>query len=252
MKKVDLAINIAAESHVDNSFTNPISFSLTNTIGAHTFLLNCINNKVKKIVHISSDEVYGEKLIGSCDETQKIEPTNPYSASKSAAEKICQSYENTYNIPLKIVNVMNVFGETQYVEKFIPNTIKKILNDEKVLIHSYPDKIRSGTRFYIHARNVSDAVLFIIKNGKLGETYHISGEREVNNLKMAEIIAKVIGKKLNYEMIDFHSSRPGHDLRYGLDDTKLKSLGWKPPVNFENSLKKTIEWTLKNKEWLEY
>jgi len=150
-----------------------------------------------------------------------------------------------------IVNVMNAFGERQHVEKFIPLCIKKLLNNEKIYIHSYPDKKKSGTRFYIHGRNIAAAVLFLIKNGEIGEKYNISGEREVSNLDMAKYIAKFMNKKLNYEMIDFHSDRPGHDLRYGLDGSKLFNMGFKLPLNFEESLKKTVTWTLENQKWLE-
>ena len=152
-----------------------------------------------------------------------------------------------------IVNVMNAFGERQHVEKFIPLCIKKILNNETIYIHSYPDKKTSGTRFYIHGRNIAEAVLFLIKNGTVGEKYNISGEKEVSNLEMAQMIAKFMHKEneLKYEMVDFHSSRPGHDLRYGLDGSKLFEMGFKLPLNFEESLRKTVEWTLENSKWLE-
>lgn len=146
---------------------------------------------------------------------------------------------------------MNAFGERQHVEKFIPKVIKQILNDETVLIHSYPDKQTAGSRFYIHARNIADAVLFLIQNGKIGESYNLTGEREVTNLEMAQIIADTINKPLKYELVDFHSSRPGHDLRYGLDGSKMTAMGWKMPVAFTDSLKKTITWTLANQKWLE-
>jgi dTDP-glucose 4,6-dehydratase len=146
---------------------------------------------------------------------------------------------------------MNAFGERQHVEKFIPLCIKKILNNELIQIHSYPDKKTSGSRFYIHSQNIANAVLFLIKNGKIGEKYNISGEKEVTNLELAQLIAKFIGKELNYELIDFHSSRPGHDLRYGLDGTKLFSMGFELPVNFEESLQNMVNWTLENQKWLE-
>ena len=150
-----------------------------------------------------------------------------------------------------IVNVMNAFGERQHVEKFIPLCMKKLLNNEKIYIHSYPDKKTSGTRFYIHGRNIAAAVLFLIKNGKIGEKYNISGEREVSNLEMAQYIAKFMNRELDYEMVDFHSDRPGHDLRYGLDGSKLFNMGFYLPLNFEESLRKTVVWTLENKKWLE-
>ena len=145
---------------------------------------------------------------------------------------------------------MNAFGERQHVEKFIPKVIRQVLAGETVYIHSYPDKITSGTRFYIHSRNIAHGVLFLIENGKIGESYNLTGEKEVSNLELAQLIADTMGQELKYEMVDFHSSRPGHDLRYGLDGSKMFSLGWIPPVGFDNSMKKTILWTLENKQWL--
>jgi dTDP-glucose 4,6-dehydratase len=149
-----------------------------------------------------------------------------------------------------ISHCMNVFGERQHPEKFIPMTIKRAKNGEKVLIHSDKTKTIPGSRFYIHARNVASAVLFLMNEGEFGEKYNIVGEREVDNLELAKCIAGVVGVGLDYEMVDFHSSRPGHDLRYALDGTKMKELGWSIPVGFEESLERTIRWTLAHKEWL--
>lgn len=252
--EVDYIVHMAAETHVDNSIKNP-QFFLDNNIKSTYNLLeyarNCISN-LKIFFYFSTDEVFGPATGDTLyKEWDRHKPTNPYSASKSAAEQICIAYENTYKIPLMIVNVMNAFGERQHVEKFIPLCIKKILNNEKIYIHSYPDKKKSGSRFYIHARNIASAVLFLIKNGKTGEKYNIAGEREVSNLKIAQFIAKCMNKDLNYELVDFHSSRPGHDLRYGLNGSKLFDMGFQLPLNFEDSLRNTVKWTLQNQLWLE-
>ena len=251
---VDYIVHMAAETHVDNSIKDPKLF-IKNNIDSTFNLLEYARNYLKNLktfFYFSTDEVFGPALGNTLyKEWDRHKPTNPYSASKSAAEQICVAYENTYKTPLMIVNVMNAFGERQHVEKFIPLCIKKIMNNEKIYIHSYPDKKTSGTRFYIHGRNIAEAVLFLIKNGKIGEKYNISGEREVSNLEMAQMIAKIMHKELDYEMVDFHSDRPGHDLRYGLDGTKLFEMGFKLPLNFEESLRKTVEWTLQNLKWLE-
>lgn len=251
---IDYIVHMAAETHVDNSIKNPQLF-LDNNIKSTFNLLEYSRNhlhNLKTFFYFSTDEVFGPALGDTLyKEWDRHNPTNPYSASKSAAEQICIAYENTYKTPLMIVNVMNAFGERQHVEKFIPLCIKKLLNGDKVYIHSYPDKKKSGTRFYIHGRNIAEAVLFLIKNGKIGEKYNISGEKEVSNLEMAQLIAKFMNKELDYEMVDFHSDRPGHDLRYGLDGRKLFNMGFKLPLNFEESLCKTVEWTLENKKWLE-
>jgi len=252
--EVDYIVHMAAETHVDNSIKTPALF-LDNNIKSTFNLLEYARNhlpNLKTFFYFSTDEVFGPALGDTLyKEWDRHKPTNPYSASKSAAEQICIAYENTYKTPLMIVNVMNAFGERQHVEKFIPLCMKKLLNNEKIYIHSYPDKKTAGTRFYIHGRNIAAAVLFLIKNGEIGEKYNISGEKEVSNLEMAQYIAKFMNKELDYEMVDFHSDRPGHDLRYGLDGSKLFNMGFKLPLNFEESLRKTVEWTLENQKWLE-
>jgi dTDP-glucose 4,6-dehydratase len=146
---------------------------------------------------------------------------------------------------------MNVFGERQHVQKYIPLVIKKVLNDEVVDIHTESDGVTPGSRHYIHARNVSAAVLFILDKGIPGERYNIKGEREVNNLDLAQSIAKIIGKELEYKLVKFAENRPGHDIRYSLDGTKLFEMGWRPPVDFDHSLEKTVKWTLQHPQWLE-
>ena len=250
---VNTIIHMAAESHVDNSIKEPRVFFQNNINGTVEMLEYARElDSLENFFYFSTDEVYGYAPDGvDYKEWDRHKPTNPYSAAKSAAENICVAYENTYKIPIMSVNVMNAFGERQHVEKFIPMTIKNILHGNKVLIHSYPNKERAGSRFYIHARNIAEAVLFLTKKGELGEKYNIVGEKEVDNLELAQFIANVIGKPLNYEMVDFHSKRPGHDLRYSLCGEKMNSIGWQIPVGFEEALTKTIEWTLENQRWLE-
>lgn len=252
-KNVNYIVHMAAETHVDNSIKDPKLF-LDNNINSTLNLLEYSRTlpNLEIFFYFSTDEVFGPALNDTLfKEWDRHKPTNPYSASKSAAEQICVAYENTYKVPLMIVNVMNAFGERQHVEKFIPLCIKKIMNNETIEIHSYPDKKRSGTRFYIHGRNIAAAVLFLINKGSIGEKYNIAGEKEVSNLEMAQLIAGYMKKELQYKMVDFHSDRPGHDLRYGLDGTKLFNMGFSLPLNFEESLRKTVEWTLENKKWLE-
>jgi len=250
---INYIVHMAADTHVDNSISNPVNV-IQNNVNSTIYLLEWARTltNLEIFFYFSTDEVFGPALGDILyKEWDRHRPMNPYSASKSAAENICISYENTYNIPLMIVNVMNAFGERQHVEKFIPKCIKKILNGEVIEIHSYPNKIDSGSRFYIHAQNIASAVLFLIKNGKTGEKYNIAGEKEVSNLDLALLISKIMNKELKYNMVDFHSSRPGHDLRYGLDGNKIYELGWKPKFDFEKSLEKTVHWTLENIEWLD-
>lgn len=250
---VNYIVHMAAETHIDNSILYPVEF-IRNNIMSTVYLLEYARRlkNLELFFYFSTDEVYGSAPNNiSYKETDRHKPTNPYSASKSSGEQICISYENTYKIPLIMVNVMNAFGERQHVEKFIPKVIKYILEGKTLPIHSNNDCTIPGSRTYIHSRNIADAVLFLIKNGKIGELYHITGEKEMNNLEMAQFIANVMNMELKYEFVNYHKDRPHHDLRYCLDSTKLFSLGWKIPADFEKSLKKTIEWTLKNRKWLE-
>ena len=250
---VNYIVHMAADTHVDNSISEPVSF-VKNNINSTLHMLEYARGlkNLEIFFYFSTDEVYGPALGDKLyKENERHNPTNPYSASKSGAEQLCVSYGNTYQLPIMRINVMNAFGERQHVEKFIPKAIKKVLNGELVHIHSYPDKKQAGTRFYIHGRNIAAGVLFLIKNGKIGEAYNLTGEKEVSNLELAQFIADTLDKELRYEMVDFHSSRPGHDLRYGLDGDKMREMGWELPVGFEESMRKTVLWTYENQKWLE-
>lgn len=253
LKGVDIIVHMAAETHVDNSISEPIKCIQNNVMSTlHMLELGRKLPNLKKFLYFSTDEVYGPALDDKMyTEWERHNPTNPYSASKSAGEGFAVSYHNTYKIPIVICNVMNVFGERQYIEKFIPSCMKKIMDAETVHIHCYPGCDKAGTRFYIHAQQVANAVMFLIDNAEIGEKYNITGEQEVDNLELAQMIAFFMGKELKYEMIDFHSTRPGHDLRYGLDGDKLSLMGWKPNVSFCETLKDVVEWTLQHNKWLE-
>ena len=249
---VNYIVHMAADTHVDNSISTPVPF-IKNNIMSTVHMLEYARtlSNLEIFFYFSTDEVYGPALGNKLfQEDERHNPTNPYSASKSGAEQICVAYHNTYDVPVMRINVMNAMGERQHVEKFIPKVIKKVLNNELVEIHSYPDKKTSGTRYYIHARNIAAGVLFLLEKGTIGESYNLTGEKEVSNLEMAQIIADTIGKPLKYEMVDFHSDRPGHDLRYGLDGNKMKKMGWSLPVDFETSLRNTVRWTVDNQIWL--
>lgn len=250
---IEMIFHLAADTHVDNSISQPIPFVINNIKSTLTVLEYARElPSLKRLFYFSTDEVYGPAPPGfSYTENDKHNPTNPYSASKSASEQLCRGYMNTYDIPLIIINVMNVFGERQHIEKFIPMCIKAITSGDKINIHTYPGTDVPGTRYYIHARNVADALLFISRCGNLGEQYNITGEQEVDNLTLAKAIAGILGKDLNFELDPQPLKRPGHDPRYALDGTKLKELGWEPPVTFQSSLSNTVLWTLENDRWLE-
>lgn len=257
--EIDYILNIASNSHVERSIESPGDFILGNTALAFNMLELARELRPKLFLQFSTDEVYGVAPKGvDYKEWSPIVPSNPYSASKACQEAIAISYWRTYGIPVIITNTMNIFGQTQDAEKYIARLIRKIHFDEVVTIHGREGNI--GSRFYLHARNAADAVLFIINNlpptsyeediHLLPDRYNIVGDVEKDNLELAQMVAEMMGKELSYELVDFHSARPGHDRRYSLDGSKLKGLGWKAPHDFETSLHSTIEWTLKNPDWL--
>lgn len=260
MGKIDYIVNFASDSHVDRSIEKPVEFIQNNV----NLILNILEfsryAQPEKFIQISTDEVYGPAPEGTFhQEWSTILPSNPYAASKAAQEAIATSYWRTFKIPLILTNTMNMFGQRQDKEKFIPLLISKIWKGEEVTIHGSESYI--GKRFYLHARNLADAILFLIL-GKapqkyfdsftpiIPDRYNVVGEIELDNLKLAQMIASILDKPLKYQLVDFHAARPGHDRRYALDGNKISHLGWKQPKNFEESLKSTIEWTLQNPEWM--
>lgn len=254
---IDYIINYASQSHVDRSISDPAPF-VTNNIMLMVHLLEYARTlPLGLFVQISTDEVYGSPALGARNrEWDPIIPSNPYSASKAAQEALAISYWRTYNLPLVLINCMNLIGEMQDPEKFVPMTISKVMRREMVDVHASPDGI-IGSRHYLHARNLADAVLFLIRCGQIAmyprhnvpDRWNIVGEREVDNLEMAQLVADMLGKDLLYQLVDFHTFRPGHDLRYALDGTKLASAGWVPPLPFEDSLRTLIKWTVEHPFW---
>ncbi len=222
-------------------------------------------NGLKSFIQISTDEVYGAADGEYCHrEWDPIIPSNPYSASKACQEAIAISYWRTFGVPVVITNTMNNIGERQHPDKFLPMIIRKTLAGEAIPIHAVDGKI--GSRFYLHARNHADAVLAIINrsdeicqypapgrqepHASIPMRLNIVGDDELSNLDLVKAVAEIIGKEPAYELVDAHTSRPGHDLRYALDGRKAYDWGWVAPVRFNDSLKKTVQWYLENPEWL--
>lgn len=251
--------HLAASSHVDRSIESPMDFVMDNVVGTCNILdwARRLPN-LEQFIYFSTDEVFGPAPQGvNYKEWDRYKSANPYAATKAGGEELALAYQNTYQMPVVITHTMNVFGERQHPEKFIPLCIKKSLVGSKISVHANKDCTESGTRFYIHARNVAAALVFLAKSKHvtIGDKYNIVGEKEVSNLDMAKFIHSIVSENVpvppaNVELVDFHSSRPGHDLRYALDGTKLHSMGFDYPKNFEESLRKTIEWTLRNRKWL--
>ena len=251
--KIDYIIHMAAETHVDKSIEDPMPFAESNVIGTVNMLELAKKLDPEKFIYISTDEVYGPTKDGKLHkEGEPHKPSNPYSASKSGAEAFCYSYWNTYGLPVIITNTMNNYGERQHPEKFVPKTVKAIMQGKKVTLHCKTENkkvVEVSSRCWLHARNHADGILYVIKYGQLGENYNITGEHATVE-ELADMIGEILGQRVIKNFIDFHAFRPGHDMHYGLDGSKLKELGWKPPKSLKNSLVKTIEWMKENPKWL--
>ena len=240
LNNCDLAINIAAESHVDNSFISPLNFTKTNTLGAHAFFLECIKNKVKKIVHISSDEVYGEKTKGTSYEDQLVNPTNPYSASKAAAEILINSYKYTYKKEIIIVRANNIYGIRQYPEKLISTSIVNLIKNKPIPIHGNGKNIR----FYLSAIDFANALIILVKKKDSG-TFNIGSNYYERNINIAKIICKLFNKNIkNY--LNFTKDRLYNDKRYSVSSKKIRKLGWKPKRKLIQDLPVIIDWYKKH------
>lgn len=257
--RCDYIFNVASDSHVDRSIEEPVPFIQNNVNLVMTMLEFAREFPCKAFLQISTDEVYGPAPDGvNHTEWSPIIPSNPYAASKACQEAIAISYWRTYGIPLVITNTLNNMGEMQDTEKYLAKIIRAVSNGEVVTVHGKEGSI--GSRFYMHARNHADALLFIVKNlpikkyidGEMSvpDRYNVVGDDELNNLQIAQMIADDMGKELKYEFVDHHHTRPGHDRRYALDGKKLRERGWISPVPFASSLKRYIDWTLKHPIWL--
>lgn len=275
--RIDYMAAFASESHVDRSISEPVDFIRNNIDVVLTTLELARTVKPQALIWVSTDEVYGpvqaDDLTGH-PEWAPILPSNPYSGSKAAQEALAISYWRTYGVPLVLVNCMNMIGERQDGEKYIPMVTSKVSQGEKVSIHGEPGNI--GTRHYLHARNLADAMVFLLEkthpsvfpahmdalcerypldgiglySADRPDRYNIASPDRIDNLTLARMIAEDVGADLDYELIDFHSTRPGHDPHYGLDSGKLAELGWEMPVPFRDSLRQTVKWSLEHPEWL--
>jgi dTDP-glucose 4,6-dehydratase len=240
LKNVDIAINVAAESHVDNSFKNALNFTKTNTLGAQVFLMSCLKMDVKKILHISTDEVYGEKIHGRSKETDNFNPTNPYSASKAAAEMIINAYTKFNKNKILIVRSNNIYGTRQYPEKLIPVVITSLIAKKKIPIHGTGKYLRC----FLSVHDFCNALVLLIKKNKTG-IYNIGNIKNYSNIQIVKIISKFLNIDYKKNII-FIKNRLFNDRKYSLNINKIKSLGWRPKNNLKEELPKIIEWYKKN------
>jgi dTDP-glucose 4,6-dehydratase len=240
----DYIINTAAETHVGNSIVKSDDFIHSNINGVHRILellknYRQENNKKPVLLHFSTDEVYGDITDGDHIETDLLKPSNPYSATKAAADMLIQAWARTYGISYVIVRPTNNYGIGQYVEKLIPKSCKYLGIGRKIPLHSKGTPVRN----WLHANDTANAVITIIESGVKNEIYNICGGLEKNNLEVVEKIIKLYNNKCEdiMEHLDFSIGRPGEDVRYALDDSKLRSLGWKPVKNFDEEIVKVVD-----------
>lgn len=247
-EKFDYVVHFAAESHVDRSITHPEIFVKTNVMGTQALLDAAKANDIKKFVHVSTDEVYGELDFDPTTfftEDTPLQPNSPYSASKASSDFLVRAYHETFGLPVNITRCSNNYGPYHFPEKLIPLTISRVLNEQKVPVYGDGKNIRD----WLHVKDHCLAIDLVMHEGVNGEVYNVGGHNEKTNLEVVQTIIKELGK--SEELIEFVTDRLGHDKRYAIDPTKLEALGWKPTYNFDTGIAQTIQWYLDNKEWWE-
>jgi dTDP-glucose 4,6-dehydratase len=243
VKKTDIIINFAAESHVDRSILDPDGFVRTNVFGTHTLLKSAQENGIGLFIQISTDEVYGSIDKGLFTEDDPMKPNSPYSATKASADLLARSYFITYKLPIIITRSSNNFGPYQYPEKVIPLFITNLLSGKKVPLYADGMNVRD----WLFVTDNCEGIDAVMHKGKPGEIYNIGGDNEVTNLELTHSLLSLTGRDESF--IEYVKDRPGHDKRYALDITKIKGLGWKPRHDFGSALKLTVDWYKKNGAW---
>jgi dTDP-glucose 4,6-dehydratase len=248
VKRIDLIVHFAAETHVDRSIADSANFIRTNVEGTRVLLEAAKNNGNIRFHHISTDEGFGHLEIGEAafNEKTPYNPRSPYSASKAAADHLARAYFHTYNLPITISNCSNNYGSFQFPEKMIPLAITNVLEGGKIPVYGQGGNIRD----WIHVRDHNRGVEAVIKKGRSGETYCLGGDGEMTNVNLAKKILELMGE--GEDKIEFVADRPGHDRRYAIDAAKArKELGWKKEIDFSSGLKETMEWYKNNRSWWE-
>ena len=247
LKGVELVINLAAESHNDRAIAEPLPFVATNVLGTAILLEACRKSDISRFHHVSTDEVYGSLSLeeqARFSESSPYRPRGPYSASKAGSDHLVRAWGETYGMPITITNSGNNFGPYQLPEKLIPLAITRLLRGQKVPLYGDGKNVRD----WIYVGDHCEAIDLIARRGRPGETYLVSAEQEFSNRQVVDLLLTILGK--GSESVEYVQDRPGHDRRYGLDPTKLRSeLGWKPKHEFPVALRETVEWYKANRAW---
>ncbi|UBU13934.1 dTDP-glucose 4,6-dehydratase [Nonomuraea gerenzanensis] len=239
----DLVVNFAAESHVDRSIEGAAEFMRTNALGTQTLLQACLEAGVPKVVQVSTDEVYGSIDIGSWDESAPVRPRSPYAASKASGDLIARAYAVTYGLNVSITRCGNNYGPRQYPEKIIPLFITNLLRGRKVPLYGDGGNVRD----WIHVEDHCAGIRLVAEKGEPGEVYHIAGTAELTNKELTARLLEACGR--DWDMVAYVADRKGHDRRYSLDDSKLRALGYRPEIPFEQGLKDTVRWYATHRDW---
>lgn len=237
----DLVVHAAAESHVDRSFNSSILFTSTNALGTHTVMEACRETQVPRIIHVSTDEVYGEVPLGDCDEAGMLNPTNPYSASKAAAEMIVNGYRHSFKLPVIVVRANNVYGIRQFPEKLIPRCIMSLIDGQKIPLHGDGNNVRH----YLSAPDFAAALVLLANKGVINETYNIGSTDEYANHEVARMICEQFNVSFE-NSVEFVRDRPFNDSRYSISWDKITALGWKPSHRLPNDIPIVVDWYRKN------
>lgn len=275
---INYVFSVASDSHVDRSLVEPVEFMQRNVAIVTNLAEWARHRDIEALIHLSTDEVYGPAKEGQSHRewADPIKPSNSYSASKAAQEAYLFSCWRAFDLPLILMNLMNQVGQTQDPEKFVPKVLSAVLKGEEILLHASPDGV-VGTRMYMHPKNLASAMVFVLQKfsrgnnilgwpfhddpnstvetlrysegGELPFRFHVAGT-EISNDHLAHKVAEIAGKPLHARVVDAKTSRPGHDLRYALDDSKIRRLGWTPPTTLDEAVKETVEWTMEHPEWL--
>jgi dTDP-glucose 4,6-dehydratase len=240
----DVVVNFAAETHVDRSILNSASFIETNVRGTHNLLEASKNYQIKRFIHLSTDEVYGEIKTGSFSEDSPLRPNSPYAASKAAADLLLRSYIRTYDFPAVIIRPCNNYGPWQYPEKLIPVAICNAMENRKIPVYAKGLNVRE----WLHVSDCAQGIVFLLNKAKTGEIYNLGSGHQERNIDLAKIILRLLGKPS--ALIEFVKDRPGHDWRYAIDSSKIRRLGWRPRITFSCGLGITITWNMENRKWL--
>jgi dTDP-glucose 4,6-dehydratase len=245
MKRADTVVHFAAESHVDRSIEDGSVFVRTNVLGTNTLLQAALELGVKRFLHVSTDEVYGSIAKGSFVETDILKPSSPYSASKAGSDLLALSYHTTHKLPVVVTRCTNNYGPYQFPEKLIPLFVTNLLQGKRVPVYGNGLNVRD----WIYVLDHCKAIDFVLHNGADGQVYNIGGGEERTNMEITRSILKLLDK--DEHMIEYVRDRPGHDLRYSLDCSKLKAMGWRPEYDFEQAVEMTVKWYVDNKWWWE-